>query len=77
MAHAITGHTYTSKSMDYCPNCTRKCVINYANHVCCIDLSSCNANPLLAVLSIDSCEYHSPNDLLLSMAIIRKQLSNF
>ena len=28
-AHAITGHTHTSKSTDYYPNCTRKCVINY------------------------------------------------
>ena len=29
IARAITGHTCTSKSTDYCPNRTRKCVINY------------------------------------------------
>ena len=29
IARAITGHTRTSKNTDYCPNCTRKCVINY------------------------------------------------
>ena len=29
--HAIIAHTRTSKSTDYCPNCTRKCVINYTN----------------------------------------------
>ena len=32
IARAITGHTHTSKSTDYCPNCTRKCVINYTNN---------------------------------------------
>ena len=31
-ARAITGHTRTSKSTDYCPNCTWKCVINYTNY---------------------------------------------
>ena len=31
-ARAITGHIRTSKSTDYCPNCTRKCVINYTNN---------------------------------------------
>ena len=31
IARAITGHTRTSKSTDYCHNCTRKCVINYTN----------------------------------------------
>ena len=30
-SHAVIGHTRTSKSTDYCPNCTRKCVINYDN----------------------------------------------
>ena len=42
---------------------------------CYIDSSSCNAN--LAVLNIDSCEYHSPNDQLLNIdnvIMIRKQL---
>ena len=29
ITHAITGHTCTSKSTDYCHNCTQKCVINY------------------------------------------------
>ena len=32
-ARAITGHTCTSKSTDYCPNCTWKCMINYTNTV--------------------------------------------
>ena len=27
IARAISGHTRTSESTDYCPNCTRKCVI--------------------------------------------------
>ena len=31
IVRAITGHTRTSKSTDYCPNCTQKCVINYTN----------------------------------------------
>ena len=31
IACAITGHTRTSKSTDYCPNFTQKCVINYTN----------------------------------------------
>ena len=31
VAHAITDCTHTRKSTDYCPNCTRKCVINYTN----------------------------------------------
>jgi hypothetical protein len=31
IARAITDHTRTSKSTDYCPNCTLKCVINYTN----------------------------------------------
>jgi hypothetical protein len=29
IARAITDHTCTSKSTDYCPNYTRKCVILY------------------------------------------------
>ena len=33
IAHAITGHTRTSKSTDYCPNCTLKCVINYTKSI--------------------------------------------
>ena len=33
IACAITGHTRTSKSTDYCPNCTWKCVINYTNNI--------------------------------------------
>ena len=33
IARAITGHTRTSKSTDYCPNCTQKCVINYTNSI--------------------------------------------
>ena len=31
ITRAITGHTCTSKSTDYCPNCTQKGVINYTN----------------------------------------------
>ena len=31
VTHAITDCTRTRKSTDYCPNCTRKCVINYTN----------------------------------------------
>ena len=33
ITHAISGHTRTSKSTDYCLNCTRKCVINYTNPI--------------------------------------------
>ena len=33
IACVITGHTRTSKSTDYCPNCTQKCVINYTNNL--------------------------------------------
>ena len=32
ITRAITGHTRSSKSTDYCPNCTLKCVINYTNN---------------------------------------------
>ena len=32
IARAIIGHTRTSKSTDYCSNCTLKCVINYTNN---------------------------------------------
>ena len=31
ITHTITGHTRTSKSTDYCPNCSQKYVINYTN----------------------------------------------
>ena len=31
IARAITDYTCTSKNTDYCPNCTRKFVINYIN----------------------------------------------
>ena len=35
IARAITGHSRTSMGTDYCPNCTRKCVINYTNSWIC------------------------------------------
>ena len=48
MVHAITGpgHTHTSKSTDYCPNCTQKCVNNIII--------------LIATLMYSSPAYHIP-----------------
>ena len=31
IAYAITDHTRTCKSTDYCPNCIRKYLINFTN----------------------------------------------
>ena len=42
IARAITDHTRTSKSTDYCPNCTLKCVINYTYNA--FTCQSCNCN---------------------------------
>ena len=38
IARTITGHIHTSKGTDYCPNCTRKCVISYTNRTLTLQL---------------------------------------